>query len=93
MLREVQQLDAVAEQRCAALAEVQLPLIEFGQVSDETYGRLALGSRQALHLGEKFGVRELSEIEHWFHLHDRNIIQVGATSTGARSCMFSFADD
>jgi len=73
MLGEVQDLDAVREQRRTGLAKIELPRIEFGQVSDETYGRLALASRQVLHLREECVVGELSEVEQEFRLHERNI--------------------
>jgi len=86
MLREMQDLDAVAEQRRTALSEIEPPCIEFGQVSDETYGRLALASRQVLHLREKCVVGELSEIEQEFRLHEHNIKCVLAKPYDTRQC-------
>jgi len=79
MLREVQDLDAVREQRRASFAEIKLAGIELGQMSDETHGRLALASRQVLDLREECVVVEPSEIEQECSFHVRSIRRVFAT--------------
>jgi hypothetical protein len=52
----MQNLRAIREQRRTALTQVQAPAIEFRQVCNEVCRRLALVSRQVLHLREKFCV-------------------------------------
>jgi len=93
MLREVQDLDAVREERRAGLAEIELAGIELGQVSDETYGRLALASRQVLDLCEEIVVGEPSEIEQECSVHARSIKRAFATPCRARQCTDSHARD
>jgi len=68
-LVEMQDLDAIGEERRATLAEVQSPRVDLNQRDQETCGCTPLVCRQALNLGEQLIVGE--RIEGRFEHHVR----------------------
>jgi len=67
MLRKVQHLCAVGEERRAAFAEIQAARVDFGETRDQFGSSLPLGVREALQIEEELTICGVSE--RWCGLH------------------------